>query len=139
MNNRSMRLDSECDITIDAASHPDPDPAAGRTIASMRDSLLAEHLGVTEAEVARELARTGSLVQTVDQLRRPGGRTLIPYVRPDLSDLETWLADNEVLDPEGTDEMFEPLARRGLFRRNSLDFRIRHRGHRPKDDRPAEP
>ncbi len=27
------------------------------------------------------------------------------------------LADNEVLDPEGPDEMFEPLTRRGLFRR----------------------
>ena len=31
--------------------------------------------------------------------------------------MQEWLADNEVLDPEGPEEMFEPISERGLFRR----------------------
>jgi hypothetical protein len=41
---------------------------------------------------------------------------LVPYEVPDLDSVSQWLADNEVLDPEGPAEMFEPLASRGLFR-----------------------
>jgi phosphatidylserine/phosphatidylglycerophosphate/cardiolipin synthase-like enzyme len=122
-NNRSMRLDTECDVVIDAAL---PANAALRpAIAAMRDELLAEHLGSTPAEVARALARSGSLIQTIESLRRPG-RTLVAYETPDLSAVEAWLADNEVLDPEGPEEMFEAIAKRGLFRRFS-----RLRRHRP--------
>ena len=36
---------------------------------------------------------------------------------PDLSDVERWLADNEVLDPEQPGDMFELLSKPGLFRR----------------------
>jgi hypothetical protein len=35
---------------------------------------------------------------------------------PDLDGVEEWLADNEVLDPEGPGEMFEATTHRGLFR-----------------------
>ena len=86
----------------------------------------------------RVLRETGSLIAVTERLRREVGRALDPYRMPDLSEAEAWLADSEILDPEGPDEMFEPLARRGLFRRNSLDFRIRHRGHRARDDRPRD-
>ena len=134
MNNRSMRLDTECDVTIDATAS---DPQAGRKIADLRASLLAEHLDSTEAEVKRLMEETGSLIAVTERLRRAKGRTLTPYQIPDLPEVEEWLADNEILDPEGPDEMFEPLAKRGLFHRNSLDFRIRHRGHHSRDDRPS--
>ena len=136
MNNRSMRLDSECDVTIDATTL---DPSVGRTIAAVRNGLLAEHLDSSAAEVAELLEKTGSLIALVEQLRRTSGRTLEPYRTPNLPEIEEWLADNEILDPEGPDEMFEPIAKRGLFRRNTLDFRIRHRGHRPEDDQPTAP
>ena len=111
MNNRSLRLDTECDLAIEAK---DDDTRA--TIAGIRERLLAEHLGVAPAEVATVLAETGSLIETVERLRGQG-KTLQPYEVPDLSAVTTWLADNEVLDPEGPDEMFEPLSTRGLFRR----------------------
>ena len=68
--------------------------------------------------MSETFARTGSLIATVETLRGTEGRTLRPYEVPDLSSVEEWLADNEVLDPEGPDEMFEALsARKGLFRR----------------------
>ena len=114
MNNRSMRLDTECDVTIDAAL-----PAnAGRedVIRAIRDDLIAEHLDLPVARVAAVIAERG-LVAAVEQLRDKPGRTLRHYVTPDLNDVQAWLADNEILDPEGPGEMMEPVAERGLFRR----------------------
>jgi phosphatidylserine/phosphatidylglycerophosphate/cardiolipin synthase-like enzyme len=125
LNNRSMRLDTECDVAIDCADQGNADCA--EAIAEIRNDLLAEHLDVGMAKVAGMLGKTGSLIATVEQLRFKGRknakdrrRTLIPYDVPNLTEVETWLADNEVLDPEGPEEMFEALNDRGLFRRLKL-------------------
>ncbi|WP_233280643.1 phospholipase D-like domain-containing protein [Devosia rhizoryzae] len=112
INNRSLRLDTECDITIVADAD---DEAVRREIAWTRNDLLGEHLGVTAEAVAARLAETGSLIKTIETLRGTG-RTLRDYQVPELNDIEKWLADNEVLDPEGPEEMFEPLSQRGLMR-----------------------
>jgi len=117
MNNRSMRLDTECDLTLDA---PDDRPEVRETITAIRDDLLGEHLGCAAADVNTAIAETGSLIAAVERLRTTPGqgrRTLDPFEQQDLSAVTEWLADNEVLDPEGPDEMFEPLSGRGLFRR----------------------
>ena len=111
MNNRSLRLDTECDLALEA-----PDDDAQAVIARIRSELLAEHLDVAPAEVDCVLAETGSLIETVERLRG-AGKTLDPYEVPELNAVTEWLADNEVLDPEGPDEMFESFAERGLFRR----------------------
>ncbi len=113
-NNRSLRLDTECDIAL--AAGPPANGGIAATIRALRSRLLAEHLGVEPDEVERMFAETGSLIATVERLRGPG-RTLRAYLPPDLSAAEKTIADNEILDPEGADEMFEPIARRGLFRR----------------------
>ncbi|ONG44682.1 phospholipase [Pseudoroseomonas deserti] len=113
LNNRSMRLDTECDVAIDAG---DPrQPALAARIRDIRDDLLAEHLGLTAAAVAEAIAAEGSLIGAIEALRGPG-RSLRPYEEPDLGAVEAWLADHEVLDPEGPEEMFEALSKRGLFR-----------------------
>jgi phosphatidylserine/phosphatidylglycerophosphate/cardiolipin synthase-like enzyme len=114
MNNRSMRLDTECDVSIDAGRHCDGQLAP--TIAGIRNGLLAEHLGVPAERVTEVFGQTGSLIQTIERLRRPG-RSLRPYEIPDLDSVKAWLAENEVLDPESPDEMFEPLSGGGLLRR----------------------
>jgi phosphatidylserine/phosphatidylglycerophosphate/cardiolipin synthase-like enzyme len=111
MNNRSLRLDTECDLAIEAA-----DEATAERIAAIRDDLVAEHLGVAPERVTATMAETGSLIATVEALRGDG-RSLRPYRAPNLNAVEQWLADNEVLDPEGPGEMFEVVSRRGLFRR----------------------
>ncbi|MET0370846.1 MAG: phospholipase D-like domain-containing protein [Sphingobium sp.] len=115
MNNRSMRLDTECDVTIDTAL-----PAnAGReaAIAAMRDGLIAEHLDLPVERVAAVLADRG-LIAAIERLRDKPGKTLRPYATPNLNEVQAWLADNEVLDPEGPGEMFEAIEqRRGLLGR----------------------
>lgn len=114
MNNRSLGLDTECDVTIEATG---ADAAAvARAIGAVRDGLIGEHLGVPAARIAAELAARGSLIATIEALRGEG-RSLRPYRMPALTGVEAWLADNEVLDPETPGEMFEATTKRGLFRR----------------------
>jgi len=103
-NNRSMRLDTECDVALSVETGADPS-----CIARIRDGLIAEHLDRTPQDVAERLAETGSLIRTIEELRRPG-RTLRDYVVPDLNSVEEWIADNEVLDPEDPEDMFEDVA-----------------------------
>lgn len=122
-NNRSLRLDTECDVTIDAAMCDHPHETE-LSIAAIREGLVAEHLGVSHAFVRAQLAQSGSLIETIATLQG-AGRSLRDYELPELSSLDEWLADAKLLDPEGPDEMFEPLSRR-----KSLMFHLRHR-HRP--------
>jgi phosphatidylserine/phosphatidylglycerophosphate/cardiolipin synthase-like enzyme len=113
-NNRSLRLDTECDVTIE---HD------GDRISAIRDDLIAEHLGSEPATVTAAIAEHG-LIGAIEALRGEG-KTLVPYEVPDLTAVKEWLADHEILDPEGPEEMFEtPAKRRGLLTRLK---RIRHR------------
>jgi hypothetical protein len=64
-------------------------------------------------------AASGEQIGTMEAMRG-AGRPLGPYETPDLNAVTEWLADNEVLDPEGLSKNFEPLAKRGLFRRFGL-------------------
>ncbi|WP_242140319.1 phospholipase D-like domain-containing protein [Sphingomonas sp. TREG-RG-20F-R18-01] len=114
MNNRSMRLDTECDVTISTASAGNGD--YGPVITGIRDGLIAEHLGLEVAAVTAHLSETGSLIGTIEALRGTG-KTLVPYETPDLNEVEAWLADNEVLDSEGPGATLEGIAKGGLFRR----------------------
>lgn len=133
MNNRSLRLDTECDVTIDARQ-PGNEGAAPQ-IRALRDSLLAEHLGVEPGAVAAAIDDKGSLIAAIEALRS-AGRSLRPYEVPDLLDVEKWLADHQVLDPDGPEEFFEATTGgRLLSRLNRLRRRLRGRGaraHSPK-------
>ncbi|MBB3912644.1 phospholipase D-like domain-containing protein [Sphingomonas desiccabilis] len=115
-NNRSMRLDTECDVTIDSTRPANTHAAPA--IANVAHALVAEHTATEPEVVARRMAETGSLIAAIESLSPATGRRLRPYQDPDLNSVEKWLADNEVLDPEGPDEMFEALSNRGgLLRR----------------------
>jgi len=122
-NNRSLKLDSECDVTFDAALNNIEGMA--ETIGGIRNALLAEHLDSDCATIESKLAETGSLIATIAALQKPG-RSLFAYELPALAPIQEWLADTKLLDPEGPDEMFEPLAQRtGLLSR----LRHSHRDH----------
>ena len=111
MNNRSMGLDSECDVTIDTALPANK--GAEPVIARLRTSLIAEHLDVSEEEVAASFKRTGSLIDTIEAFRGKGrSLELLDLVPP--GPMDEFIADNEVLDPTSPDAMFEGFAERGL-------------------------
>jgi phosphatidylserine/phosphatidylglycerophosphate/cardiolipin synthase-like enzyme len=118
-NNRSMRFDNECDVAFETGGDDD----ASRRLIALRADLLGEHLGVAPHIIDAEIERTGSLIGAIETLRgarkegeRGTSATLVPYQTPDVSGLAEWLADNEILDPEGPEAVFEPIEKRGLFR-----------------------
>ncbi|MBB5696809.1 phospholipase D-like domain-containing protein [Sphingomonas yantingensis] len=125
MNNRSMGLDSECDLVIEA-----PDDDARAMIAAIRADLIGEHLGVGPAVVAETLEATGSLIATVERLRG-SGRTLAPFDPPDKGEIQRGIARSQALDPEHPEQAFEPAGPgrlvRGIRRRAR---RVRNRLHR---------
>ena len=127
MNNRSLGLDTECDVTIDAGGE------GAAAVCAIRDGLIAEHLGVPVDKVSSEIATRGSIIATIEALRGDG-RSLRPYEVPELTSIEAWLADNEVLDPESPSEIFETTARTGLFNRLR-----RPRSRRPQNGDAAPP
>ncbi len=114
MNNRSLGLDSECDMALDCRTAGNE--ACAAAIAALRTRLMAEHLGIGEKVVAAKLEETGSLIETIEVLRGRG-KTLVPLILEEPDAVEDFIAENELLDPERPDEMFETPGKRGLFRR----------------------
>jgi phospholipase D1/2 len=108
--NRSMGLDSECDLSLESE-----DAAGCAFVRDFRARLLGEHLGRAAAEVEAALLREGSLVAAIESLRRPGDtRTLREAPLPDaaaapallakLGDPETPVAADVIGDLFGSDE-----------------------------------
>ncbi|MBD3730178.1 MAG: phospholipase [Sphingomonadales bacterium] len=126
LNNRSMRLDSECDLFIDCA-RPGNEGACD-AIAGLRHSLLAEHLGLRAEEIGPLLAQHGSMIELVKHCSG-GRRQLRRLDLPELTAIEADMADNALLDPEHPEEFFEPIAkRRGLFRKGGILRRPKRAG-----------
>lgn len=125
MNNRSLGLDSECDVSIDCARPINGH--CGPVIRGLRHSLLAEHCGVAEDEIADLLDEAGSIRAFIERAGRQEGvrRTLRRYHPPELSAVELALAESAVLDPESPADMFEPYAKGGLFREGGRLERVR--------------
>lgn len=72
-NNRSLGLDTECDLVLEAGT-----AAARRAITRLRTRLLAEHLGVRPAIFSQACREKGSVARAIDWLHRPP-RSLIPF------------------------------------------------------------
>lgn len=109
-NNRSLGLDTECDVALAATTADE-----SQRIAAIRNGLLAEHLGTDSLTVGQRIDREGSLIAAVDALR-VSGRTLRPYEVPDLNSVEEWLAENQILD-SGDESPFEAMTKGGLLRK----------------------
>ena len=112
LNNRSMGLDTECDLALEAIPGCPNEKAIRSRIRDVRDGLVAEHLGVSPEEVAAaQRAAGGSLVGAVEQLRRSGGRTLIPLDPGSLSCIEKTIAETHLLDPERPEPITKQITK----------------------------
>lgn len=111
--NRSIAVDTECDLVIEAMT-----PDQRTSVAHARNRLIAEHCDASTAEVAGLLESTGSLFATLDALtgrehqlcpihdEMPGGFDLIGAVADPVRPLE---ADRYLLDPSN-----EPVPQRRI-------------------------
>jgi phospholipase D1/2 len=99
LNNRSMNFDTECDLAIEADAISPDCARLQRAIRSIRDDLLAEHLGVTAEQVAAACDRLQSLIDAIESLARPG-RSLVPLKTPEHAAVLEILADADFTLPE---------------------------------------
>ncbi len=94
LNNRSMGLDSECNVSIDGLQ----DPRIATAIDTVRCDLLGEHLGLSEADVRQCRREAGSWTAAIDA-QRHAPRHLEPL--PDSApEALSPLADSLIVDPE---------------------------------------
>jgi phosphatidylserine/phosphatidylglycerophosphate/cardiolipin synthase-like enzyme len=120
LNNRSMGLDTEADVFIDAR-RPANDRAEVRdAIIRLRNTLLAEHCGLDPAAIPPLLDEHGSVRAMIESLPL-APRRLERFRLPPLTEAEKAIADSALLDPERPEDLFEPMRRRrGLFRRGGF-------------------
>ena len=83
-----------------------------------------------EKEVGRLLARHGSMAGLIDHAQGDRKRFLRRYHPPELNGVKQTLAQSSILDPEGPEDMFEPFAKGGLFRKGSRLSRFRDKVRR---------
>ena len=108
LNNRSMALDSECDLMLETHG----EPALANCVLAIRDGLVAEHTGSTRDAVRAAIAANdGSLIRAIGALTC-GGRGLVPLPLDPPTGVRAVIADNELLDAESPDQMFELFSRR---------------------------
>jgi phospholipase D1/2 len=102
--NRSMGMDTECDLSLEAAGSP----AVMRAVRDFRNQLLAEHLDVSPSRFDEAFARNRSLVAAIEALRGEG-RSLHP-----LEEREAWpeaiTGIAAITDPERPIEMDRLIA-----------------------------
>jgi phosphatidylserine/phosphatidylglycerophosphate/cardiolipin synthase-like enzyme len=105
LNRRSIGLDTECDLAIEAA-----DTETRRQIAEVRARFAAEHLGVTPEAVATTLQETQSLIAAIERLNR-NPRRLRGYSDISLKGPTRLMFGTRILDPK------RPFPLLSLFRR----------------------
>ena len=100
-SNRSMGLDTECDVAIEAGQQDD---SIATYIRGLRTRLLAEHLGCDSDAVEAALHERRGLIGAIESLQGDGRslRQLDWHVDPDVDDL---VPDGGVIDPP---EPFSP-------------------------------
>lgn len=104
LSNRSMGVDSECDVAIEAKGDSNVSAGIGR----FRNQLMGEHLGVSAEKVSEVFRAQGSLISTLEKLR-DSPRTLKPLSvnLPDWGDTVNFAG--VMFDPE------KPLAAEKLI------------------------
>jgi len=95
LSNRSMGLDSECDLAIEALG----EERIKRAITNFRNQLIAEHLGVSVDAVADSMSTKRSLIETMDELGN-SPRTLVPIEVEETEWSEKGLPASALFDPE---------------------------------------
>ncbi len=100
MSNRSMGFDTECNLSIEVQGDAAKQAQVRQVIATLRNRLLGEHLGVPAQAVQQAMEDTGGLHAAIDALTQPEARSLRPLDPRLIPELDALTQDNAVFDPE---------------------------------------
>jgi phospholipase D1/2 len=95
LSSRSMALDTECNLTIEARGGE----RIRAAIAHMRNRLLAEHMDTTPEAVDAQLRQQSSLHRAIEALRH-SERTLRPMEPTITPELDALIPERALFDPE---------------------------------------
>ena len=109
LSNRSMGLDSECDMVIEASNEQEREQ-----ISAFRERLLSEHLDMDRERLQQSLAQSGSLISLIDECQdKPRTLQLLDCQVADFANQmlpSSAVVDPErPLDPEQMAQMFIPV------------------------------
>lgn len=115
LNQRSMGLDTECDLSIEAKGMQ---PVAS-AISDLRARLLSEHLGADKEKFNLRLQDSGSLIETIESFRG-GPRDFVP-IRPETAQWpEKVVLPRDWIDPSGPHGFRRWMIRKISQNRHSL-------------------
>jgi phosphatidylserine/phosphatidylglycerophosphate/cardiolipin synthase-like enzyme/uncharacterized membrane protein YdjX (TVP38/TMEM64 family) len=121
LSNRSMALDSECDLALEAR----PDTEAAAAIDRLLQLLLAQHLGRSPDAVSTALQREGALIPAIESLHS-AERTLQDLVTEVDPAVDALVPEAALIDPERPMDVehfvsyFVPVEYRGHSARRLL-------------------
>lgn len=95
LNNRSLAIDSECNLALAARG----EERVSRAIARLRDRLVAEHLGVRPDDVADVIKGEGSLIAAT-RLAGAAGHSLREIDDAIPPEIDALIPGPEIVDPE---------------------------------------
>ena len=111
INNRSLGFDTECDLSLEAAS------AENRAeIRRLRDTLLAHWLGCLPEPMEAAIAKHKGVGTALEALRAAGYCRLRPIKPEPLKPLAAFVAAYHLGDPVGPGDAWQPWKRRGALR-----------------------
>jgi phosphatidylserine/phosphatidylglycerophosphate/cardiolipin synthase-like enzyme/membrane protein DedA with SNARE-associated domain len=98
LSNRSMGLDSECCLAIEA----DRTTPAAKAIETMRHRLLSEHMGAPIDSVSKAIADRRSIIKAIEFLSASSERRLdkLDHKQAQSVDAAAIVEDHKLLDPE---------------------------------------
>jgi phospholipase D1/2 len=118
LSNRSMGVDTECDIALESSG----EKRIEKGILDFHNRLLGEHLGVSATDVGRAMEEERSLIGSIERLRG-SKRTLLPFPREEISWTTDLIPDSAVdpaepIDAEKLLEEFVPedVGKKGKYR-----------------------
>jgi phosphatidylserine/phosphatidylglycerophosphate/cardiolipin synthase-like enzyme/uncharacterized membrane protein YdjX (TVP38/TMEM64 family) len=98
LSNRSMGFDSECNLAVETEGAPE----AKAAITSLRNRLLAEHLGASVDALSQAISDQRSILKTIESMSPSSGRRLEPvdYKQSLPIDGASIVQNHHLLDPE---------------------------------------
>jgi phosphatidylserine/phosphatidylglycerophosphate/cardiolipin synthase-like enzyme len=108
LNNRSLGLDTECELAIEVADAP-----TAAKIEGLRNRLIGHYLHRSAGDVARSIARHASLIAGIEALNR-GGR-LRPIEPPPMGPLGRLISSYHLGDPQSVWDAWRPWRRKAML------------------------
>jgi phosphatidylserine/phosphatidylglycerophosphate/cardiolipin synthase-like enzyme len=115
LNNRSMGLDTECDVALESLGEPHA-AQTGQAILAFRNRLIGHYIGRSGREIEAAVRLLGGLGAAIDSLDNQDQRRLAPVVLRPPSWLQKIILHWKLGDPTSPQDAWRPWRRRRWIR-----------------------